>query len=88
VGIVEELVKIWPNEVCDTFNDNGYQKMEILERTHINIWGLSPTQSAEGVSYFMLLMDGHLSYRTVTFLKTKSANVTLNNFETYHNEAE
>jgi len=70
------------------FNDNGYQEMEILERTHINIWGLSPTQSAEGVSYFMLLIDGHLSYRTVTFLKTKSANVTLNIFKTYHNEAE
>ena len=70
------------------FNDNGYQKMKILERTHIDIWGPSPTQSAGGVSYFMLLMDGHLSYHTVAFLKTKSADVILNVFKTYHNEAE
>ena len=33
-------------------------------------------------------MDGHSSYRTVTFLKTKLADVTLNVFKTYHNEAE
>jgi len=33
-------------------------------------------------------MDGHLSYCTVAFLKTKSADVTLNIFKTYHNEAE
>ena len=70
------------------FNDNGYQETEILERTHIDIWGPSPTQSAGGVSYFMLLMDGHLSYCTVAFLKTKSADVILNVFEIYHNEAE
>jgi len=70
------------------FNGNGYQEMEILERTHIDIWELSPTQSAGGVSYFMLLMDGHSSYCTVTFLKTKSADVTLNIFKTYHSEAE
>jgi len=70
------------------FNDNGYQETEISERTHIDIWGPSPTQSAGGTSYFMLLMDGHSSYHTVAFLKTKSADVTLNVFETYHNEAE
>jgi len=70
------------------FNDNGYQETEILERIHINIWGLSPIQSAGGASYFMLLMDGHLSYHTVAFLKTKSADIILNIFETYHNEAE
>ena len=70
------------------FNDNGYRKMEILERTHIDIWGLSPTQSVGGTSYFMLLMDGHSFYCTVAFLKTKLADVTLNVFETYHNEAE
>jgi len=70
------------------FNDNGYQEMEILERTHIDIWGPSLTQSAGGVSYFMLLIDGHSSYRTVAFLKTKSADITLNVFKNYHNEAE
>jgi len=70
------------------FNDNGYQKTEILERTHIDIWEPLPTQSAGSASYFMLLMDGHLSYCTVAFLKTKSADITLNIFKTYHNEAE
>jgi len=62
--------------------------MEILERTHINIWGPSPTQSAGSASYFMLLMDGHSFYHTVTFLKTKLADIILNVFETYYNEAE
>jgi len=70
------------------FNNNGYQETEILERTHIDIWGPSLTQSAGGASYFMLLMDGYSSYHTVAFLKTKSADVTLNVFKTYHNEAE
>jgi len=70
------------------FNDNGYQETEILERTHIDIWRPSPTQSAGGASYFMLLMNGHLSYHIVAFLKTKSADVTLNVFKTYHNETE
>ena len=70
------------------FNDNGYRETETLERIHVDIWGPSPTQSAGGAHYFMLLMDGYSFYKTVAFLRSKSADVTLNIFETYHNKAE
>jgi len=70
------------------FNKKGYQKTEVLESIHINIWGLSQTQSAGGVSYFMLLMDGYSSYKTITFLKTKSADTILQVLKNYHIEAE
>jgi len=70
LNITEELTMgdrcedcIFGKHSTHPFNDNGYQEMEILERTHINIWGPSPTQSA-------------------------GADVTLNVFKTYHNEAE
>jgi len=69
------------------FNDNGYQETEILERIHVNIWGPSLTQSAGRAHYFMLLIDGYSSYKTVAFLRSKSADITLNVFKTYHNEA-
>jgi len=36
----------------------------------------------------MLLMDGHSSYKVVTLLKSKLADVMLNVFEAYHKEAE
>jgi len=71
-----------------SFNDSGYQETGILERIHVDIWGPSPIQSAGGAHYFMLLMDGHSSYNVVALLKSKSADVTLNIFETYHKEAE
>ena len=70
------------------FNDSGYRETEILERIHVDIWGPSPIQSAGGAHYFMLLMDGHSSYKVVALLKSKSADVMLNVFETYHKEAE
>jgi len=64
LNITEELTMGGRCEDCifgkhstHSFNDNRYQETEILERTHIDIWGPSPTQSAGGASYFMLLMD-------------------------------
>ena len=45
-------------------------------------------QSARGAQYFMMLINRYLSYKTVAFLKSKSADVTLNVFEMHHNEAE
>jgi len=77
-----------PFNATHLFNKRGYQETEILERIHIDIWGPSLTQSAGGAQYFMMLIDGYLSYKMVTFLKSKSADVILNVFETYHNEAE
>jgi len=42
---------------------------------------------SRGMRYFILLMDRHLSYKTVAFLKSKSADIILNVFKIYHNEA-
>jgi len=36
----------------------------------------------------MIIMDGFLSYQTVVFLKTKSAEITLKIFKSFHAEAE
>jgi len=36
----------------------------------------------------MVIMDGFSSYRTVVFLKSKSADITLNVFKTFQAEAE
>ena len=79
---------IFGKHATHPFNERGYQETEILERIHIDIWGPSPMQSAGGAQYFMMLIDGYLSYKTVAFLKSKSADMTLNVFETYHNKAE
>jgi len=70
------------------FNNSGYRETKVLERIHIDMWGPLPIQSAGGTFYFMLLMDGHLSYRTVAFLTSKSADTTLNVFKAYHTETE
>jgi len=79
---------IFGKHLAHPFNDNGYWETETLKRIHVNIWGPSSTQSVGGAHYFMLLMDGYSSYKTVAFLRSKSADVTLNIFETYHNKAE
>jgi len=59
MGIFEELVEIWPNEVCDI---------------------------ASSISYFIIIMDGFLSYQMVMFLKSKSAGITLKVFKGFHAE--
>jgi len=62
--------------------------MEVLEQVYIDIWGPSPTLSAGRCTYFMVIMDGFSWYRTVAFLKSKSADVILNVFKTFQAEAE
>jgi len=42
----------------------------------------------EDTLYFMIIMDRFSSYQTVTFLKSKSAEVTLNVFKSFYTEAE
>jgi len=79
---------IFGKHTAHPYNDVGHCKTEVLERIHIDIWGPSQMQSAGGVSYFMLFMDGFSSYRTMAFLRTKSADVTLKVFSTYQTEAE
>jgi len=70
------------------FNNNKYQKIETLEKIHVDIWRLLLIQSAEGAHYFMLLMNGHSSYKIVALLKSKSADIMLNVSKAYHKEIE
>ena len=95
MAIAEELTMRGRCEDCifdkhstHLFNNNIRRETETLERIYIDIWGPSPTQSAGGVQYFMLVMDGFSSYKTVAFLRSKSADVTLNVLKAYHIEAE
>jgi len=70
------------------YYDNKSREKEILEYIHIDIWGPCQIQSVDGTLYFMIIMDGFSSYQTVTFLKSKSAEVILNVFKSFHTEAE
>ena len=70
------------------FNNHGIREEEVLERVHLDIWGPARVKSAGGASYFMMIMDGFSSFRTVAFLNSKSADTTLRVFKTFHTEAE
>jgi len=85
-GLCEDC--IFGKHTTHPFNETGSRETELLKRIHIDIWGLSQVQSARGCTYFMLIIDGFLSYKTVAFLQTKSADVTLNILKAYHIEAE
>ena len=60
----------------------------MLERVHIDIWEPAQTKSAGESQYFMMMMDGFSSYRTVTFLPAKSADIMLKVLKLYQTEAE
>ena len=79
---------IFGKHTTHPFNETSSRETELLKRIHIDIWGPSQVQSAGGCTYFMLIMNGFSSYKTVAFLKTKSADVTLNILKAYHIEAE
>jgi len=85
-GLCEDC--IFGKYATHPFNGTGSRETELLERIHIDIWGPSQIQSAGGCTYFMLIIDGFSFYKTVAFLKTKSADVTLNVLKAYHVEAE
>jgi len=79
---------IYGKHVVYPYNDNKSREKEILECIYIDIWGPYQIQSAKGALYFMIIMDGFSSYQMVTFLKSKSPEVTLNIFKSFHTEAE
>ena len=72
----------WP------YNKNVAKETNVLERVHIDIWRPAQTQSAGGSRYFTIMMDGFSSYKTVTFLPAKSADITLKVLKSYQTEAE
>ena len=79
---------IFGKHTTHPFNGKGDREKELLERIHLDIWGPAQMKSAGGALYFLVLMDGFSSYRTVTFLSEKSADSTLKVFQTYLTEAE
>jgi len=85
-GLCEDC--LFGKHTAHPYCENTMCKREVLERVHIDIWGPSPIQSAGGCIYFMVIMDGFLSFRTVAFLRNKSADATLKVFKDYHVEAE
>jgi len=70
-----------------SYTAKGNREKEVLERIHINIWGPTQTRSAGGSLYFMIIVDGFSSYKSVAFLSTKSANTILKVLKAYQIEA-
>jgi len=53
VGIVEELVEIWPNEVCDIIIEVGIREIN----TDVNIWSIRKDNEEEK-NFITLLIHG------------------------------
>ena len=69
------------------YSKNHFREKDVLKRIYVDIWGPAQTQSAGEAQYFILMMDSFSSFRTVAFLSSKSADVTLKVFKTYQIEA-
>jgi len=79
---------IYGTHTTHPFHDSTTTKTDPLERVYIDIWGLAFILSASGSKYFMLIVNGATSYRTVYFLSSKSADVTLGAFKDFYCQAE
>jgi hypothetical protein len=79
---------IYGTHTTHPFSNSTVSETEPLEWVHIDIWGPAMTQSAGGAKYFMLIVDGATSYKTVYFLSSKSADATLKVFKEFHRQAE
>jgi len=85
-GLCEDC--IYSKHMAHPYNDNKSREKKIYERIHVDIWRSCQIQLAGDALYFMIIMDGFLLYRTVAFLKSKSAEVTLNIFRSFYIEVE
>jgi len=79
---------IYGKHTAHLYNDSRPREKEVLECIYIDIWGPSQVQSASSILYFMIIIDRFSSYWTVTFLKSKSAEIILKVFKGFHIEAE
>jgi len=70
------------------FHDSTATETDPLERIYIDIWGPASILLAGGSKYFMLIIDGATSYRTVYFLSSKSVDAMLGTFKDFHCQAE
>jgi len=75
---------IYGTHTTHPFHDSTTTETDPLERVYIDIWGPASTLSAGGSKYFMLIVDGAISYRTVYFLSSKSADAMLGAFKDFH----
>ena len=80
--IIREIITKRLVDGLSTYRDLKMQD-QCKDCIYIDIWDPTQIQSAGGAQYFMLMMDGFLSFRTVAFLSSKSANVILKVFKAY-----
>jgi len=78
---------IFGKHTMHPYTDKGNREKEVLKRIHINIWGPTQTQSAEGSLYFIMITDGFSSYKSAAFFSTKLADTTLKVLKAYQIEA-
>jgi len=79
---------IYGKHTAHPYNNSRPREKEVLECIYIDIWGPSQVQSASGILYFMIIIDGFSLYWTVAFLKSKSAEITLKVFKGFYVEVE
>jgi len=100
-GLVDGLEVIGPTELkalCENciygtytthpFHNSTATETDPLECVYIDIWGPASTLSAGGSKYFMLIVDGATSYRTIYFLSSKFADAMLGAFKDFYCQAE
>lgn len=79
---------IFGKHTTHPFNNKPSAENDPLDCVYIDIWGPASVESAGRAKYFMLLIDGASSFRTVHFLASKSADNTLKVFKEFHKQAE
>jgi hypothetical protein len=79
---------IFGKHATHPFNNKPSVESDPLDCIYIDIWGPASVESAGRAKYFMLLINGATSYRTVYFLPAKSADNTLKVFREFHQQAE
>jgi hypothetical protein len=79
---------IFGKHTMHPFHNRPITETTALECVYVDIWGPAPVESAGRAKYFMLLIDGATSYRTIYFLQSKTAESTLKVFKEFHKEAE
>jgi len=70
------------------FHNSTTTETDPLECVYIDIWGPASTLLTSGSKYFMLIVDGTTSYRTIYFLPLKFADAILGAFKDFYCQAE
>ena len=65
------------------FDGNTHPATEILERVHIDLWGLSHVASTSGKRYMMQIVDAYGGHTEGYFLTDKETDTTLSALKHY-----